>query len=166
MEIDGGFGRQAINQKRDDAADRVQKVFQEFLHDYTDDDGVEGEEYYKYKDLAADMISPEKHTFEIDIKDIMKWSQPIADRIKEDFYRLYPYLCKAVKNFCIDSFSDFNKKKDLFVAFTSVEDECTIRSLQTDKIGTLLRIKGQVVRTHPVHPELIQGCFICNDCSM
>jgi len=165
MEIDGGFGRQAINQKRDDAADRVQKVFQEFLHDYTED-GVEGEEYYKYKDLAADMISPEKHTFHIDIKDIMSWSQPIADRIKEDFYRLYPYLCKAVKNFCIDSFSDFNKKKDLFVAFTSVEDECTIRSLQTDKIGTLLRIKGQVVRTHPVHPELIQGCFICNDCSM
>ena len=105
MEIDGGFGRQAINQKRDDAADRVQKVFQEFLHDYTEDNGVEGEEYYKYKDLAADMISPEKHTFHIDIKDIMSWSQPIADRIKEDFYRLYPYLCKAVKNFCIDNFS-------------------------------------------------------------
>lgn len=28
----------------------------------------------------------------------------------------------------------------------------------------LLRITGQVVRTHPVHPELISGTFICTDC--
>ena len=103
MEIDGGFGRQ-VNQKRDDAADRVQKVFQTFLHEFTED-GDELEEFKKYKDHAQDMISPEKHTFQIDMKDIMAWSQPIADRIKEDFYRLYPYLCRAVKNFCIDTFA-------------------------------------------------------------
>ncbi len=39
-----------------------------------------------------------------------------------------------------------------------------IRELTSQKIGTLLRITGQVVRTHPVHPELVSGTFICLDC--
>ena len=36
--------------------------------------------------------------------------------------------------------------------------------MTTVKIGSLLRITGQVVRTHPVHPELVHGTFICLDC--
>ena len=32
------------------------------------------------------------------------------------------------------------------------------------RIGALVRITGQVVRTHPVHPELVLGTFICADC--
>ena len=39
-----------------------------------------------------------------------------------------------------------------------------VRDLTTAKIGTLLKITGQVVRTHPVHPELVSGTFICLDC--
>lgn len=36
--------------------------------------------------------------------------------------------------------------------------------MTTAKIGTMLRITGQVVRTHPVHPELVSGTFMCLDC--
>lgn len=36
--------------------------------------------------------------------------------------------------------------------------------MTTQKIGSLLKIRGQVVRTHPVHPELINGTFICLEC--
>ncbi|XP_065323446.1 DNA replication licensing factor MCM6-like isoform X1 [Gordionus sp. m RMFG-2023] len=32
------------------------------------------------------------------------------------------------------------------------------------KIGTLLRVSGQIIRTHPVHPELVSGTFVCLDC--
>ena len=39
-----------------------------------------------------------------------------------------------------------------------------VRELTTDKVGTLLRISGQVVRTHPVHPELVSGTFMCLEC--
>lgn len=39
-----------------------------------------------------------------------------------------------------------------------------VRDLTSAKIGTLLKITGQVVRTHPVHPELVSGQFICLDC--
>lgn len=40
-----------------------------------------------------------------------------------------------------------------------------VRELKSTKIGTLVRISGQVVRTHPVHPELIFGTFVCVDCN-
>lgn len=36
--------------------------------------------------------------------------------------------------------------------------------MKTVKIGTLIRITGQVVRTHPVHPELVSASFMCLDC--
>ncbi|KPP62458.1 hypothetical protein Z043_119358 [Scleropages formosus] len=39
-----------------------------------------------------------------------------------------------------------------------------IRELSAGCVGTLLRISGQVVRTHPVHPELVSGTFLCMDC--
>ena len=32
------------------------------------------------------------------------------------------------------------------------------------RLGTLLRITGHVIRTHPVHPELVRGAFMCLQC--
>ena len=48
------------------------------------------------------------------------------------------------------------------MSFTS--DEYRVRELTASKIGTLVRVSGQVVRTHPVHPELITGHFRCVEC--
>ena len=66
----------------------------------------------------------------------------------------------------VNTFSKFYFKifLEIYIGFTDCETECSIRSLRTDRIGTLLKIRGQVVRTHPVHPELLFGVFTCNDC--
>lgn len=95
---------------------------------------------------------------------LFRWSFALCDRIKEEFYRFYPYLCRGARNFCLDHFNHFNAKKEIYIGFTDIENEVSIRGLRTENIGTLIKIKGQVVRTHPVHPELILGCFNCNDC--
>ena len=39
-----------------------------------------------------------------------------------------------------------------------------IRELRSKHVGTLTTITAQVTRTHPVHPELVLGSFICGDC--
>ena len=36
--------------------------------------------------------------------------------------------------------------------------------MSTAKIGSLMSITAQVTRTHPVHPELVSGTFVCLDC--
>ena len=54
--------------------------------------------------------------------------------------------------------------KEYFVAFNDVDHQYKVRQLTSERIGKLLRITGQVVRTHPVHPELVLGTFKCADC--
>lgn len=60
--------------------------------------------------------------------------------------------------------SDLKKEKECYVSFTDVPTRHKVRELTTTKIGTLIRISGQVTRTHPVHPELVFGTFMCMDC--
>lgn len=67
------------------------------------------------------------------------------------------------------SITDNNVKKELigkecYVSFVDVPTRHKVRELTTAKIGTLIRISGQIVRTHPVHPELVLGTFVCLDC--
>ena len=54
--------------------------------------------------------------------------------------------------------------KDFYLSLTEVNASSKVRELSTQKIGTLTKIQGQVVRTHPVHPELVMGTFTCLDC--
>lgn len=54
--------------------------------------------------------------------------------------------------------------RECYVSFCDVPTRHKVRDLTTSKIGTLIRISGQVVRTHPVHPELVLGTFVCLDC--
>ena len=60
---------------------------------------------------AEDLTAPERNTLLVDMADLQRWSTTVADRIKEDFYRLYPYLCRGARNYCIDHFGDFPAKK-------------------------------------------------------
>uniref|UniRef100_A0ACB8G1E8 MCM DNA helicase complex subunit mcm6 n=1 Tax=Sphaerodactylus townsendi TaxID=933632 RepID=A0ACB8G1E8_9SAUR len=72
-------------------------------------------------------------------------------------------LIRPERNTLIVSFVDleqFNQQ----LATTIQEEFYRIRELTSARIGSLMRISGQVVRTHPVHPELVSGTFLCLDC--
>ena len=68
-----------------------------------------------------------------------------------------------MSNFVKDR-TEVKKAKECYISFTDVPTRHRVRELTTAKIGTLIRISGQVVRTHPVHPELVMGTFMCMDC--
>lgn len=76
---------------------------------------------------------------------------------------MYPYLCQAVYSFVKDK-ADFNVEKELYISFVDVSSKYKVRDLKTASIGTLFQISGQVIRTHPVHPELVSATFVCLDC--
>jgi DNA replication licensing factor MCM6 len=58
------------------------------------------------------------------------------------------------------------RRKEFYLGITGLKYKHQIRHLTSDKIGKLVRISGQVVRTHPVHPELSIGSFVCDDCGL
>lgn len=80
-----------------------------------------------------------------------------------DQCRVYPYLCQAIYSYVKDK-ADFNVEKELYISFVDVSSKYKVRDLKTASIGTLFQISGQVIRTHPVHPELVSATFTCLDC--
>ena len=86
-------------------------------------------------------------------------------------FRFYPYICDAVRNFALELIEDEEykstlRRKQIFVNFKDVPNKEAVRELHSYKVGTLVRISGQVVRTHPVHPELWRGTFVCDECGV
>ncbi|KAK5649845.1 hypothetical protein RI129_000874 [Pyrocoelia pectoralis] len=144
-------------QVKDEIGIRSQKMFQDFLEEFKED----GE--YKYIDLAKELIMQEQSTMVVSFKDIEKYNHNLAATITEEYFRIYPFVCQAVCNFVKDR-SNPRIEKEFYVSFIDVSTRFKIREMKTDKVGTLTRITGQVIRTYPVHPELVLGTFICLDC--
>ncbi|XP_038044261.1 zygotic DNA replication licensing factor mcm6-B-like [Patiria miniata] len=149
--------RTGIAQVKDAVSEKCQKLFQDFLEEFT----VDGE--LKYQQGVEELIRPERNTLTVSFEDIQHYNQQLATTIQEEYYRVYPYLCTAVRNFARDR-SQIPPSKEFYVAFEDVPTRHKVRELSTAKIGTIVRISGQVVRTHPVHPELVSGTFVCLDC--
>lgn len=141
----------------DEVGDRCQKLFQDFLEEFQEAGEV------KYLEDARDLVKPERNTLEVSFSDIEKANQNLSTTVVEEYYRVYPFLCRAVRNFVRDH-AEVPVEKEYYVSFIDVPTRHKIRELTTVKIGTLVRISGQVVRTHPVHPELVAGTFVCLDC--
>ncbi len=98
------------------------------------------------------------------MKDVERHNITLANHITDEYYRIYPYLCNALKNYVHDRAEINIAAKDYYVSLTDVDAGHRLRALTSKKIGKLIRITAQVVRTHPVHPELVSGTFVCVDC--
>lgn len=142
---------------KDEVGIRCQKLFHDFLEEFREDGEI------KYLSGAKALEDPARCTLEVSFEDIEKHNQNLATAIVEEFYRVYPYICLALKNFVKDH-GEVKIDRELFVGFIDVPMSLRIRDLTCTKIGTLIRISGQVVRTHSVHPELVSGTFKCLDC--
>jgi len=151
-----------VNLVVDPVGSRCQKLFLDFLEDWRDS-GRLGE--LKYLKAARDLVKPERNTLTVSMKDVEAFNANLAQSIHDDYYRIYPYLCSALKNFIKDrAEEEAATDKEYFVAFNDVDAQIKVRGLTSQRVGTLIRITGQVVRTHPVHPELVSGVFTCADC--
>ncbi|XP_063072929.1 DNA replication licensing factor MCM6 [Engraulis encrasicolus] len=143
---------------KDELAEKCQKLFQAFLEEFQNSDGE-----LKYQRDAEELIRPERNTLLVSYTDLEGFNQELATTIQEEFYRVYPHLCRAVRNFARDH-GNVPPSKEFYLAIQDLPTRHKIRELTTVRIGALSRISGQVVRTHPVHPELVSGTFLCLDC--
>lgn len=143
---------------KDELAEKCQKLFQAFLEEFQTGDGE-----VKYVREAEELIRPERNTLLVSFTDLEGFNQELATTIQEEYYRVYPFLCRAVRNFARDH-GNVPLNKEFYVALEDLPTRHKIRELSSMRIGSLVRISGQVVRTHPVHPELVSGTFLCMDC--
>ncbi|KAH0621365.1 hypothetical protein JD844_022552 [Phrynosoma platyrhinos] len=126
----------ALKQVRDEVAEKCQKLFQDFLEEFQNSDGE-----VKYLRDAEELIRPERNTLIVSFEDLEQFNQQLATTIQEEFYRDH---------------GNVPPNKDFYVAFQDLSTRHKIREMTSARIGSLMRISGQVVRTHPVHPELVR----------
>ncbi|XP_027198794.2 minichromosome maintenance 6 [Dermatophagoides pteronyssinus] len=162
-----------VSQVKDELAEKVQKLFKSFLLEFVDESKTNVTP--KYYDETLALIKPERNTLFVDYRDLVNYNQNLANDIKTDFYRFYPYLCRALVSFINDEkhqtmegmdqiTSRLIMNKEFYIGFYGIAERTKLRSLRAIKCSQLVKIVGQVVRTHSVHPELISGTFECMDC--
>uniref|UniRef100_A0A3B3UX94 DNA replication licensing factor MCM6 n=1 Tax=Poecilia latipinna TaxID=48699 RepID=A0A3B3UX94_9TELE len=158
MDVATATAENAGTTVKDELAEKCQKLFQAFLEEFQTGDGE-----VKYVREAEELIRPERNTLLVSFLDLEGFNQELATTIQEEYYRVYPFLCRAVRNFARDH-GNVPLNKEFYVAIEDLPTRHKIRELSSMRIGTLVKISGQVVRTHPVHPELVSGTFLCMDC--
>ncbi|VDM48157.1 unnamed protein product [Toxocara canis] len=107
----------------------------------------------RYKEAVYELRNSERSTVRIDFADLFTHSSTLACAVELQFYS-----DEAEKQRLL--------KKEIHVSFNNLGHKLRVRELTTDKVGSLVCISGQVVRTHQVHPELCKGAFTCDDCEI
>ena len=106
----------------DPIGNRCQKLFQDFLEEWQD-----GEEV-KYLKAARDLVKPERNTLVVSMKDVERYNAALAQSIQDEYYRVYPFLCSALKNYVTDR-ADMTMEKEYYVAFSDVDAQLKVRDL-------------------------------------
>lgn len=80
-----------------------------------------------------------------------------------------PYLRSAIREFVrehLDTYAerDDGSDKEFWASFYNLPHNDRLRSLRSDKIGTLAQFVGTVTRTTEVRPELFTASFRCIEC--
>ncbi|CAP29514.1 Protein CBR-MCM-6 [Caenorhabditis briggsae] len=144
---------------------RVQNEFSKFLKSFKGDKNE-----LQYKTAMKELVQPEKNTIFVDMQHLYKFSNNLATTIELQYYRVYPFMCEALHLATLDGCDENERqqmfKKQLYVSLYNLDAKTKVRELSADKVGGLVRIAGQIVRTHPVHPELSRACFVCEDCGV
>lgn len=112
---------------------------------------------------AKNFYKHERSMLHISFAQLQEFNYQFSNILIEHCYEVYPILCSTAKEF-IEEVLQSKVAKQIFVGINDVPTLYDIREVNSSKLGGLLKIRGQVIRTHPVHPELVRGTFKCDQC--
>ena len=75
---------------------------------------IDGEPKYLAK--VQELNRPERNTLTVSFVDVEAWNTQLANTIQDDYYRTFPYLCRAVRNYGKDN-GQLPANKEYYVAF-------------------------------------------------
>ncbi|KAJ1564625.1 MCM DNA helicase complex subunit mcm6, partial [Cladochytrium tenue] len=144
--------------------------FQRFLTDFTDDDGVP-----YYLEQIRSLPNHDSTTVFVDFAHLLQSDELLAELIKSQYYRLDPYLKKAVQSLVqqhvphylhirVGMSDEAQFVREFWVSWYNTSGFLRLRELRTNHLGTLQAITGTVTRTSDIRPELLYGTFQCEDC--
>ncbi|KAK4056262.1 MCM DNA helicase complex subunit mcm6 [Microbotryomycetes sp. JL221] len=179
---------------RDETGEKVTELFQQFLEQFTDEDGgpmpsssraanptsmSDATQHHFYLEQIRAMADFKLTTIYVDYQHLLNARDVLAKAVTDQYYRFLPYMRRALQNLVKKYAPNYlyanshtssttaagAKLRSFSLAFYNMPLVEGIRDMRTDKIGKLACISGTVTRTSEVRPELIFGTFKCNVCS-
>eukprot|EP00884_Botryococcus_braunii_P020962 jgi/Botrbrau1/754/Bobra.0181s0013.1 len=160
--------------------EEVRDKFVRFLTEYTEvedvaptnseDDVPMTETRTIYLDQLQDMANNDSGTLTVDFEHLNNFDASLAEVISEHYYRMDPYLRKALQNLTAKYRPDAldvqeGLPREFWVSFVNLPSSKKLRDLTTACLGKLVCFIGTVTRTSEVRPELFLGAFRCVNCS-
>ncbi|TPX59094.1 hypothetical protein PhCBS80983_g02737 [Powellomyces hirtus] len=155
----------------DTTAEQVREEFENFLETFTED-----EENLPYIDQIKHLSKAEITTVYVDYAHLSATDDMLASAISSQFYRMEPYLRKAVQNVVRKYDEEYLQIKvgnhviesgvarEFWIGWYGMPAVLRLRELKMDSLGQLTSMSGTVTRTSEVRPELLFGTFRCEDC--
>ncbi|CEF65888.1 DNA replication licensing factor MCM6 [Strongyloides ratti] len=141
----------------------IRDRFKSFLQTFNDESGD-----FPYMKAITQLLNAERNTVYVNFEDLQSADENLASCIASQYYRMSPYLNQAIHLLAIEHCDDSSRhhlaKKEMYCSIYKLPTKCRVRELNGDKVGVLVSIVGQIIRTHPVHPELYKATFSCEDC--
>eukprot|EP01117_Protostelium_nocturnum_P010652 TRINITY_DN3837_c0_g1_i1.p1 TRINITY_DN3837_c0_g1~~TRINITY_DN3837_c0_g1_i1.p1 ORF type:complete len:837 (-),score=296.88 TRINITY_DN3837_c0_g1_i1:40-2526(-) len=153
---------------RDEAAETIRQRFEKFILEFR---GLNGEGEVFYKDELVESHILDSSTLYVDWNHLVFHDIEVSVAVELQFYRLYPYLRKAIQNVVkrlIPAYATTERgfDREFWLSFYNFPTTDKVRELKTTKIGRLCSVRGTVTRTSEVRPELLYGNFECLDCKI
>jgi MCM N-terminal domain/MCM OB domain len=116
------------------------------------------------------MADNDSGTITVDFEHLNNFDANLAEVITEHYYRVDPYLRKALQNVTAKYRPEALEVQDglpreFWVSFVNLPTSKKLRDLTTSCLGKLVCFIGTVTRTSEVRPELYLGTFRCMSCS-
>ncbi|ODV82183.1 DNA replication licensing factor MCM6 [Suhomyces tanzawaensis NRRL Y-17324] len=180
----------AVPKVVDVTGEKVRESFEQFLEDYTEDEGNHEWDGKVYLAQIETMKTYEYTTLYVNYQHLLaRENGVLASAILEQYYRFYPFLLKGLRRVLKkyaptilqtsligttedsatategSTTSGSSNERVFQISFFNLPTVDRIRDIRTKNIGSLMSISGTVTRTSEVRPELYRACFTCDMCS-
>ncbi|KAJ1551383.1 MCM DNA helicase complex subunit mcm6, partial [Nowakowskiella sp. JEL0078] len=168
-----------IPKATDTMAEAVRDGFEKFIREWTALD-YDNQQILPYIRHIQNLRDQEKTTLYVDYDDLFSYDETLAKTISEKYYRMEPYLKKAIQNVVRDvdeqylrinlnladnEASSIGNMREFWVSFYGIGLTRRLREIRTELLGQLIEVSATVTRTSEVRPELLFGTFTCQDCA-
>lgn len=140
--------------------------FLRFLTEYRTTDGRT-----PIENAVQDMKTQNKQTLVLNFFWLSSYDETLSKVVIQEFYGLQPYFSSAVQTFvkkrCPEYLFQDNLRQQLrefVIGFYNFPNTETVGELLCRKVGTLCAMRGTIIRTSEVRPEIVIGAFECHHC--
>eukprot|EP00842_Homolaphlyctis_polyrhiza_P006142 jgi/Hompol1/6529/HPOL_003647-RA len=168
------FG-EGIPRMVDETAEQVRQDFTVFLENFVEqvDDETQSNIYVEQ---IRHLGQYQATTIYVDFSHVDAYNQMLAQTIAVQYYRMEPYLRKAVQNLVAKYDADYlhiktgghslgnGQMREFWIGWYGMPQVKRLREVRMELHSQLVSISGTVTRTSEVRPELLFGTFVCNEC--